>query len=370
MPLTLSDVIDEPEATQAPDESDYEEDEISSDERSKQAAITTREKESEDIKNELAVPEIEKILKASPGKVDGLAKNLSLFDEEEEEMDDSHHTKVNRDNKELDEITKKNLTPVKARLASQYSQSPLPNAEFTMLQQKDEDDEEEAFASNISPSFEMPFNTQQSQAMFNSKSDQSPVPSLASLKSFSPKKTNPSPSAAAEDDENASDSYSESEREDGEEEETEDAEEEFADHPDPLRLDQISDQKLTRKDINRLKWWSYLIVLDKTDSTTWKLPYRDGLGRLNRPLLARARFILTSPNKTCYPKNNGLELAENGSTWDKIEQTNKRRQDTKILEPMNIFTFLIYTEYVKQAHELLENTKICSKHSTEEKQEK
>ncbi|KAH9257019.1 hypothetical protein BASA81_004840 [Batrachochytrium salamandrivorans] len=70
--------------------------------------------------------------------------------------------------------------------------------------------------------------------------------------------------------------------------------EEFADHPDPAQLNVLSDLKLSRAQQLRLKSWSFLICPDKLDRQSWKLPYRDGLGRINRPLLARTREVLSS----------------------------------------------------------------------------
>ena len=90
----------------------------------------------------------------------------------------------------------------------------------------------------------------------------------------------------------------------------------LADRPDDKYLDQLSDERLSKQDIAKLKWWSFLIVLDKSDRSTWKLPYRDGLGRLNRPLLSHARQILSDERRA-----NEMELILSREVLDQARRS-------------------------------------------------
>lgn len=71
----------------------------------------------------------------------------------------------------------------------------------------------------------------------------------------------------------------------------------YDEQPDAEFLSQCTNKDLTREELNELKWWAYLVVGDRFNPKTWSMPVRDRLGRLNRPLVQRARTILTSEER-------------------------------------------------------------------------
>lgn len=95
---------------------------------------------------------------------------------------------------------------------------------------------------------------------------------------------------------------------------------EDTDMPQLVRMNLVSSSEVPAAAVKELPYWAHFFVQDRADRATWRLPYRDNRGYINKHLLSSARHQLTSGKLKAVRKSSSKRDESKAKLIVKINQ--------------------------------------------------